>query len=652
MLLQGRSMSGNERNCCFLNTLSSESAGRRFATVSAISGLDFADDGQAAARVDLDHDGDLDLLLTNRNAPRLRFMRNNAPRTNDSLRILLQGNGTDTNRDAINARVTVTLESDDEQQPVQLVKSVYATDGFLSQSSRWLHFGLGQGAKIAKVQVQWPNRAGTIETFETLEPNQRYKIVQGTGSAVIDDNRLENIEFKSSPTKILPTDLTTRIPLLHRFPAPELKYTDMTGESQTFQRNEKEMVLVNLWSTTCVPCVKELNEFVERYDELKAAGIKVLALSIDDLQALPEARKKSAEMASRMNFSFDSGMATATLVGDFERMHKALIKLEQPLPMPTSFLIDRNGRLNTIYKGTVDVDTLLADADQKDLSLHERYVRSASFPGTFLDLPDTDVNERMERVETSALIQLGKDYFKERQFAKAETVFKDTLKQIPESASVNNELALVYDAQGKNQQAANYFLAALEIKPDNVALNINAAQSLIRLGKFEEAAGYLDRAIELEPENANAHYNRGMVYSTQNDIDREKASYERAIEIQASHPQALYRMGRMYEIQSNLSEARSYYEKALAALPARSQGRAAMQTSLGRVLTSAGENALAHRLLVDLVRRFPRYAEGRYQLGRVLLELGQRQEARNQFLTTLQLNSNHQGALQAIQQLR
>ena len=77
MLAEGRSYSGREPHCCFLNTGEDPRAGGRFATVSAASGLDFPDDGRAAAAVDWDHDGDLDLWITNRNAPRLRLMQNN-----------------------------------------------------------------------------------------------------------------------------------------------------------------------------------------------------------------------------------------------------------------------------------------------------------------------------------------------------------------------------------------------------------------------------------------------------------------------------------------------------------------------------------------------------------------------------------------------
>ncbi len=47
MLTRGRSFSGRERNCCFLNLGSSNGDLQRFADVSAVSGLDFIDDGRA-----------------------------------------------------------------------------------------------------------------------------------------------------------------------------------------------------------------------------------------------------------------------------------------------------------------------------------------------------------------------------------------------------------------------------------------------------------------------------------------------------------------------------------------------------------------------------------------------------------------------------
>ena len=47
MLRAGRSLSGHERNCCFLNPGS-----QRFADVSGAAGLDFADDGRVLSLAD------------------------------------------------------------------------------------------------------------------------------------------------------------------------------------------------------------------------------------------------------------------------------------------------------------------------------------------------------------------------------------------------------------------------------------------------------------------------------------------------------------------------------------------------------------------------------------------------------------------------
>ncbi len=102
LIRDGRSFSGRERHCCFLNI-----DGRRFADISTISGLNLADDGRAAAQVDWDQDGDLDLWVSNRNGPQVRFLRNEVPTNHHYLSVRLRG--VTCNRDAIGARVQLVL---------------------------------------------------------------------------------------------------------------------------------------------------------------------------------------------------------------------------------------------------------------------------------------------------------------------------------------------------------------------------------------------------------------------------------------------------------------------------------------------------------------------------------------------------------------
>ena len=167
MLSRGRSFSGHERNCVFLNLRTDGAAPPTFANVSVGSGFDYPDDGRALARVDWDHDGDLDLWVSNRSAPRLRLMRNDLPEGRHWLSLRLQGDGQNTNRDAIGARVEVRIAEGKQ------LRTLRAGEGFVAQSSKWLHFGLGDADKIEKVTVRWPDRAEMVEEFSGVAVDGR-----------------------------------------------------------------------------------------------------------------------------------------------------------------------------------------------------------------------------------------------------------------------------------------------------------------------------------------------------------------------------------------------------------------------------------------------------------------------------------------------
>ena len=64
-----------------------------------------------------------DLWITNRTAPRVRFLRNNLKSKNGYLAIKLQGNGRSTNRDAIGARIELHLDGEEKKR---LVKTLHA----------------------------------------------------------------------------------------------------------------------------------------------------------------------------------------------------------------------------------------------------------------------------------------------------------------------------------------------------------------------------------------------------------------------------------------------------------------------------------------------------------------------------------------------
>lgn len=350
MISQGGSFSGRERNCCFLNTRDD-----RFADVSAATGLDLVDDGRGAALVDWDEDGDLDLWLTNRTGPRVRFMRNDAGAGNNFLALKLEG--TYCNRDAIGARVELVL---DGAPPLRRIKTLHAGDGFVSQSSKSIHFGLGPSERIQNVVIYWPGSPGG-ETFSDLEPNRRYKVVQGTGRAVPMAVRSQRVALKPSTPIVPPSTRQARLVLTRRRPFPALHQHHVAVASQS-PLNHAGPMLVNLWASWCQPCVAELREWAEQYDALRTRGLTILALNTDTLvPAETGDQPASEELFRSAPLPFPTGMASKELVGELTELHHQIVYPQRPLPLPCSFLVDRNGMVAAIYTGRVSVEQLLED---------------------------------------------------------------------------------------------------------------------------------------------------------------------------------------------------------------------------------------------------------------------------------------------------
>ncbi len=167
LILAGKSLSGRERHCAYLNT-----GDTRFANISAVSGLDFPDDGRGMAAADWDFDGDVDLWISNRTAPRLRFLRNDTETPNQFLAVRLQGNGTTCNRDAIGTRIwTRELNKNVQMRDI----NSGSTHGGGDERAAYFGFGSNPATKV-NVRIRWPN--GTVQWLHNQDVDQHIHVVQ------------------------------------------------------------------------------------------------------------------------------------------------------------------------------------------------------------------------------------------------------------------------------------------------------------------------------------------------------------------------------------------------------------------------------------------------------------------------------------------
>ncbi len=142
-----------------------------------------------------------------------------------------------------------------------------------------------------------------------------------------------------------------------RRPAPDFTLKDVMGRPVKLSDYKGKVVLLNFWATWCGPCKIEIPWFVEFEQTYKDSGFAVLGISMDEEGW--EVVKPYLEK-SKINYRVVIGDdITAQQYGGVDSL-------------PTSFMLDREGRIASTHIGLVskgsyqnDIKTLLGTAVSK-----------------------------------------------------------------------------------------------------------------------------------------------------------------------------------------------------------------------------------------------------------------------------------------------
>jgi len=130
-------------------------------------GLQHTGSGRAASMVDLDNDGDLDVVVNPIDGP-AQLYRNNLCGTQSIIMTLIDESSR--NRDAVGAVVRI-------QSPMgSQMRSVQVSSGYLSGRSTTIHFGLGTDTTVPTMHIQWPD--GTYSMIDSLHSGAHYTITR------------------------------------------------------------------------------------------------------------------------------------------------------------------------------------------------------------------------------------------------------------------------------------------------------------------------------------------------------------------------------------------------------------------------------------------------------------------------------------------
>jgi len=606
LIRSDHSWHGYARNVMFANNHDGS-----FSEVSGPTGLDFPEDSRSFVLADLDHDGRLEVILKNRNAPQLRILHNVMQEIGRSISFRLRG--LKSNRDAIGTAVTVEVGT------LKQTKYLQAGVGFLAQHSKELFFGVGKSEDKVKVHIRWPN--GLTQQFADVPMGHRIDIEEGAASFTAK-------AFSPSPSSIdktvepvqesLPTEVG--VWLIDPLKAPLFSLPDLDGESHDLRSFEGRFVLLNFWAKTSDRSLEQLKVFRLHRPVSVPASIQVLAVNLDDLAT----RSACISFAKQERFGFPILLATDEVAGIYNIIYRYLFDRRRDLGIPTSFLIDPSGMIVKVYEGLFEFKSVDEDVQRVPTTAGERMKASLPFPGS-LYLSAFQRNDftygvsmfqhgYLEQAEESfrqvlvskpddpdAYYNLGTLALRKNDFGDARSNLEQSLKLRPNYPEAWNNLGMIAAQEGHPDEAIQNFTKSLQLRPTYSIALLNLGNVYRRQRDYPRAEEALTRALKLQPDNPEIHYSLGMLYAQQDQVQTAAGYLQRALELRPNYPEALSNLGVLYVRTRDLTKAEEQFRIGIRFAPRYDQ----CYLNLARLYAIEGDKAKARTVLQQLLAVLP-----------------------------------------------
>jgi len=129
--------------------------------------------------------------------------------------------------------------------------------------------------------------------------------------------------------------------LSQRVPSRDFSLPTLTGELQSLSGLKGKVVFLNFWATWCGPCRAEMPSMEALYNRYKNQGLEILAVNA------MEGRADVQDFMKNNAFSFPVLLDEEGRAGNTYGVQA----------LPTTFLIDRNGKIILRLVGSIDWDT-------------------------------------------------------------------------------------------------------------------------------------------------------------------------------------------------------------------------------------------------------------------------------------------------------
>jgi len=607
---------GYERNVLYANNRDGT-----FSAISGAVGLDFLEDSRSFALADIDHDGRLEIILKNRNAPQVRILRNAMNEIGNSISFRLRGQKS--NRDAIGSAITL------ETGTLRQTKYLQAGSGFLAQHSKEVFFGVGKPEGQLRAVIHWPS--GLSQEFTGLPVNHRFEIEEGSANFSARPFGAPPAAYAQAgqPPKLDPLPPMVDTWLLQPLQAPGFSLPDLNGKTCDLQSLRGGLVLLQFWATKAQSSLEELARLHQHRAAFAASNLSVIAINVDD----PADAQAAKSDAARLALTFPILFATAEIAGIYNIIYRYLFDRRRDLPIPASFLLDRDGMIVKLYQGPIEPRQILTDVKSLPTNAAERMRKAlplggvlyqdafqrndftygvALFQHGYLDAAAESFQQVIAQKpdDAEAFYNLGTLSLRRNQFPEARQYLEQTIKLRPNYPEAWNNLGMIAAQQGQVEEAIRNFQESLRLRPNYAIALLNLGNFYRRGGRFDQAQTFLNRALEIEPDDPEANYSMGMFYAQQGQMQAAQDSLEKAIALRPDYPEALNNLGVLFVRNKDYAKAEEKFRECMRVAPNFDQS----YINLARVYVLQHDKEKANEVLLELLRIQPENREAQQAL--------------------------------------
>ncbi|MGC2658899.1 MAG: tetratricopeptide repeat protein, partial [Bryobacteraceae bacterium] len=386
--------------------------------------------------------------------------------------------------------------------------------------------------------------------------------------------------------------------------APEGAAEDFAGQTRKLSEIRDKTVLLHFWTSASSVCREQMSA-LRRYQ----GEWPILAI--------------------------DCGKENGDVAAVYSLLYRYLFDRHRDLPLPSTFLINRDGDIVKVYQGPVSPARMAADRHSADepatlaralpfagvattYEFGRNYLSLGSgfFGRGYYDEAESSFARALKENPSSAeaLYGMGSVYLKQNRTAAAQEHFQRAVKSdasYPDTLpNAWNNLGIIAAREGRTDQAIGDFQRALSLARDHFEALENLGNAYRQEKRWDDARRALEHAVAVKPTDPEATYGLAMVFAQAGETQRADDLFHRALALRPDYPEALNNLGVLYLRTQRRDQAVETFEKCMRVAPDFDRS----YLNLARVYAIEGDTDKARGVLQQLLKQVPGDEQARQAL--------------------------------------